>query len=81
MKPIEFKEQTCTLLKPHDMLDEECGLLPVHRNYHDKFFVSCWRMGFRERIRALIYGKIWLYVRGEETQPPVSMICDRTVFE
>jgi hypothetical protein len=79
MVPIKFREQTGVLLKPEDMTDEECAPLPIH---HDgEWYVSCWRLSFKEKIKALLYGRIWLYVRGKVSQPPVSLSCERTVFE
>lgn len=79
MRPIKFREQTGVLLKPNDMTDEECGPLPIH---HDgEWYVSCWKMDLKERIKALVFGKTWLYVRGKISQPAVSLVCDKTVFE
>ena len=79
MKPIEFKERTGILLKPRYMTDEECEPLPIH---HDgESFVSCWKMSLKERIKGLLFGKIWLYVFSKISQPPVSMVCDKTVFD
>lgn len=78
MKPIRFKEQTGILFKPHDMTEEECGPLPI---YHDgQVYVSCWKMNFKERIMALIFGRVWLRVRGKISQPPVSLGCEKTAF-
>jgi len=79
MKPVEFKEQTKVLQRPKGMIDEECGSLPVHCD--GKSCVSCWKLSWTERIKAILYGKIWLYVWSGITQPPVSLACDKTVFE
>lgn len=79
MKPIKFEEQTAVLHKPVSMTNKECGALPVWTN--GEMCVSCWKLTFRERIKALFLGKIWLYVHsGEATQPPVSLQCGKTVF-
>ena len=56
MKPITFKEMNKTLTKPEHMTDEECKSLPV---YTDEFqTVSCWKMSFRERIAAVLFGRV-----------------------
>lgn len=77
MKPITFKEMNKTLTKPEHMTDEECKSLPV---YTDEFqTVSCWKMSFRERIAAVLFGRVWLSVAGSK-QPPVWLSCEKTVF-
>ena len=73
MRPITFKFQNKTLLKPPGM--EACGSLPVFTD--GKRCVSCWRLGFRERIKALFFGRVWLTVYGGVTQVPVAMYCGR----
>lgn len=79
MKPIKFKEQTGILLKLHDMSDEECESLPIH--FTGDHYISCWKMNFKERIKALFFGKIWLYIYSKISQPPVGIVCDKTVFD
>jgi hypothetical protein len=79
MKPIHFSESNKTLLKPQDMTDEECGSLPVFAD--EKTCISLWRMSWRERLSALFFGNIWLYVNSGHTQPPVALEAARTIFE
>ncbi len=68
-EPIEFAEQTSTLGKPLGMTCDECGPLPV---FVDKTqSISCWRLTWRERLSALICGKIWIAVMCRGNQPPV----------
>lgn len=78
MKPIKFKEATKNLLKPENMTDEECSPLWVYNDGRE--CVSCWRLTWKERIKALLFGKVWLGVLSGFTQPPVWMVCDKTVF-
>lgn len=70
MKPTHFDEANKTLLKPPGMTDEECGSLPVYNDGEQ--CISCWRMSLRERLAALLFGQVWLYVLSGETQPPVA---------
>ncbi len=79
MEPIKFKEQTGILKRPYSMTDDECGPLPIHHN--GESYISCWKMGLRERIKALLFGRVWLYVFSKISQPPVAMVCDKTVFD
>lgn len=78
MKPIKFKEATKNLLKPENMTDEECSSLWVYNDGRE--CVSCWRLTWKERIKALFFGKVWLGVLSGFTQPPVWLVCDKTVF-
>ena len=78
MKPIKFKEQNFTLTKPSDMTDAECGPLYVHRT--GSRIICCWKMNLAERIKALLYGRIWVDVAARTTHPPICVQCEKTVF-
>ncbi len=55
MKPVKFKEQNVTYAENQ----KEYLALPAHKS-KDGNVVSCWRMTFRERIKALFGGRIWI---------------------
>ena len=79
MTPIKFKEANRNLSKPPNMTDAECSSLWV---YSDGIqCISCWKMSWKQRIKALLFGKVWLSVLYGSTQPPVWLDCDKTVFE
>lgn len=78
MIAIKFKEANKNLLKPESMTDEECGSLWVYSD--GRQCISCWRLTWKERIKALLFGKVWLSVLCGYTQPPVWLACDGTVF-
>ncbi len=78
-EPNNFPEANRDLLKPDGMTDEECGSLPVYTDGRE--CVSLWRMSWRERLSALLFGRAWLFVLSGGTQPPVAMTVARTVFE
>ena len=84
MNPTTFPESTKTLAKPRSMTDEECGPLPVYVTDEDDFaigvVISCWRMSWRERLSALLSGRVWLSVWSGVTQPPVALTVKRTIF-
>ena len=78
MIAIKFKEANKNLLKPESMTDEECGSLWVYSD--GRQCISCWRLTWKERIKALLFGKVWLFVLSGYSQPPVWLDCDDTVF-
>lgn len=57
MKPIEFKEQNVVFAKDQP----EYQPLPALRYDNPQGeVVSCWGLTFRERLRVLFTGKIWV---------------------
>jgi hypothetical protein len=78
LNPIKFPEANKNLLKPSSMNDEECSSLWVYSDGRE--CISCWKLSFTQRIKALLFGRIWLSVLSGHTQPPVWIDCDRTVF-
>lgn len=79
MKPIKFDEANKNLLKPQNMTDEECSNLWVFTD--GRQCISCWKMSLKQRLSALIHGKVWLSVCSGQTQPPVWVDCCKTVFD
>lgn len=78
LKPIKFKQANKNLQKPNNMTDEECKSLWVYTD--GQVCISCWKMTLRQRVSALIFGKVWLGVLSGFTQPPVWVDCTKTVF-
>ena len=74
MKPIEFKQSNLTLIGGGKIKD-----LPVYRG--GDHIVSCWKMSLKEKLSALLFGKVWLIVKSRKTQPPMKMHCERKGFE
>jgi hypothetical protein len=57
MKPVEFKHQNIVFAKDQP----EYQPLPALRiDSPQGEVVSCWKMSFKERLKALITGKVWL---------------------
>lgn len=79
MIPVKFAEANKNLLRPNSMSDEECKALWVFTD--GSICVSRWHLSWRDRIRALWYGHIWLTVHSGGTQPPVRLDSDVTIFE
>jgi len=79
MKPQEFEQANRNLLKPEGMTDEECGSLPVFTDGTQ--CISLWQMTWRERLSALVFGKVWLSVYSGQTQPPVWLMAEREIFK
>jgi len=79
MVPVKFPEANVNLLRPNNMTKEECSSLWVYTD--GKQCISCWKLSWKQRIKALLFGKVWLSVLSGGTQPPVWLDCDKTVFE
>lgn len=57
MKPIEFKEQNVVFAKDQPGYEP----LPAFKNDSpDGEVISCWQLSFKERMRVLFTGVIWL---------------------
>lgn len=57
MKPIRFKEQNVIYAENQD----EYQPLPALKTNDDMgTVVSCWELSFKERLRVLFTGKIWM---------------------
>jgi hypothetical protein len=78
VEPRTFKQANKDLLKPQGWTDEECGSLPVFTD--GKVCISLWQMTWRERIKALLFGKVWLFVHSGQTQPPVALMAEQEIF-
>jgi hypothetical protein len=79
MEPMNFKQSNKDLLKPEGWTDEECATLPVFTD--GKQCISLWKMTWRERLSALLFGKVWLFVISGQTQPPVGLLVNKDIFE
>jgi hypothetical protein len=68
MEPITFAEANAIYGAA------DCGSLPVENDGIQ--LVSCWRLSWRDRIAAVLFGRVWLCIRGQ-SQPPVWLTCER----
>lgn len=66
MKPTKFPQANGTLSGYG-----EVGDLPVFRG--DMQIISCWRLSWRDRFRALLFGTVWLHVLSGSTHHPVGL--------
>lgn len=73
MKPEDFRQSNCNLTAPAGM-EKTCGVLPVFRD--GQHVISCWRLSWRERLKLLVTGRLWLWVVSARTQPPVHLETD-----
>jgi hypothetical protein len=85
VEPSRFKEQNGSLGAPQNFDPEqseaasEIVSLPVFSDGEQ--CISLWRMSWRERLSALLFGRVWLQVLSGPTQPPVALTTARTIFE
>lgn len=78
MEPKQFDQANKNLLKPEGVTDKDCGSLPVFTD--GKVCISLWQMTWGERLKALFFGKVWLFVHSGQTQPPVALMVEKEIF-
>jgi hypothetical protein len=81
MKPSSFPESNGTLgggPAARYGTEDDVGDLPVHCGSGQ--IISCWRLSWRERVRLLVSGRIWLHVLAERTHAPV-LLATESPFE
>ncbi len=76
MTPVNFPEANSQLLAAGI---PNCGDLPVFKDGEQ--IISKWRMTWRERVSALLFGTAFVYVMAARTSPPVAVTVARTVFK
>ena len=74
MRPISFKHANRTLGPPtkQDYSENVMGIAPLPVWSDGEQCVSCWQMSWRERLSALLFGRVWIALLSGETQPPAS---------
>jgi len=78
MKPVGFKYQN-RVLQPSgkEYSENVTGVVPLPVWTDGEQCVSCWRMSWRERLSALLFGRVWLALLSGETQPPALVQASR----
>jgi len=76
MFPVNFPEANVTIQPPSDA--PEVKAIRVLR--HSEGFVSKWRMTWRERIRAVLFGSVYLYTAGQGLSP-ANIQCKRRLTD
>ena len=70
MIPTTFPNQNRVLTAPADMPDVKP--LPVYTD--GESVISCWKLSWRERLRVLFLGVVWVWIlTSAETQPPMTV--------
>ncbi len=81
MSPVGFPESTNSLAPSDHEYGDHIGKvshLPIWTDGEQ--CVSCWRMTWRERISALLFGKAWLSILSGRTQYPAAVTVTRKYF-
>lgn len=70
MNPVQFEQANAQLHAPKGM-EKEVETLHVYRDgtYH----ISKWTLNWKERLKVLFSGTLWLWVMSSHSQPPVSL--------
>lgn len=72
MKPVKFDEANKVLVHPSSMTEEQCSDLHVYRDESGQL-ISCWELSGEELMEVLKTKRVWLFVWGGNTQPPVAI--------
>lgn len=78
MKPVQFKYANKVLQPSNQKYSsnvEGVVSLPVWTDSEQ--CVSCWKMSLRERLSALLFGRVWLSLLSGGTQYPVYVQASR----
>ena len=83
MKPIEFKYANWRLDPPEGKKYSEnvTGIDPLPVWTDGEQCVSCWKMTARERLAALLFGRVWVAVLSGSTQPPIYIEASRAYLK
>lgn len=77
MKSTAFSEANLTQPAPAGRPDVKPMLVHVHEGT----ITSCWRMSWRERVSALLFGTVWVRVMDPGGyQPPLALDARKTIF-
>lgn len=72
MKPTKFELSNSTLQPSGAKYSENvAGITPLPIWTDGEQCVSCWRMNWRERLSALVFGRVWIAALTGRTQPPI----------
>lgn len=80
-QPVWFAEANGTLRGgPAEQYQThtDVGDLPVFVD--GQRIISCWRLTWRERLSAALFGRTWLHVWSPRTHAPVAVEAKRTIF-
>ena len=81
MEPVGFKYSNWTLQPSRQRYsDNVTGIDPLPVWTDGEQCVSCWRMSLKERLAALLFGRVWLALLSGRSQPPVSLVVARDYF-
>lgn len=81
MKPANFEHSNKTIQPSGKTYGPNVtGVEPLAVWTDGEQCVSCWRMTWRERLSALIFGRVWIAVLSGQTQPPIYAEAARSYF-
>lgn len=78
MRPVQFKYANRMLAPPDVEYSENVARIDSLPVWSDgEQCVSCWQMSLRERLSALVFGRVWLSLLSGATQPPACVVASR----
>lgn len=82
MKPTLFPQANKVLTPPDQKYSANVSgvsALPIWSDGEQ--CVSCWELSLWDRLRVLIFGRIWASVLSGHTQPPIALSVQRKYFK
>lgn len=77
MKPEKFAEVNGNLYGgPGAGYGTADDVADLHVYRGDGQIISCWRLSWRERLRILVSGRVWLLVLASTTHEPVKLAAE-----
>ena len=80
MTPTHFFGCNRVLGPPAEHDSMRCQIAPLPVWTDGEVCLSSWKLSLRERVAALVFGRVWLYVASGRRQPPVALSAERTPF-
>lgn len=75
MKPVWFSGANREFICP-DV--ENCESLFAWAG--NNLIISCWKLSFRERLSAFLFGTVWVTLLSQNAPPPMALDAKRDVF-
>ena len=69
MKPANFILANSTVGTPQAG-EDVIAALPIFNDGERS--LSCWKLSWRERLSALVFGRAWVWVKSGKSMPPMS---------
>ena len=83
MNPVIFEGSNKTLQPTGEVTysDSVVGISPLPIWTDGEQCVSCWSMSWRERLSAVVFGRVWVAALTGQIQPPMCVLAEKNYFD